>query len=329
MTKEKPSKLESALDKINKTYGKGTIQKFKDAPLKDIECVSSGSISLDVALGVGGYPKGRIIEVFGIESGGKSTIALHAVAEVQKLGGTAAFLDVEHALDMKYAKALGVDVDNLVITQPDFGEEALDIAQELIQTGEIDILVVDSVAALVPKAELEGEAGDMKMGLQARLMSQALRKLTGIVSKTGCICIFINQLRQKIGVVFGNPDVTTGGNALKYYASIRLDVRRTGQNKDKDVVVSNRTKVKVVKNKVAPPYRTAEFDIVFGIGIDRNAEILDLATDTDVVNKSGAWYSFNETKLGQGREAVLELMRDNPELAEEIYSRVVNNTYEK
>jgi recombination protein RecA len=283
---------------------------------------SSGSIGLDIALGIGGLPKGRVVEIYGPESSGKTTLTLHLIAEVQKKGGTAAFIDAEHAFDAAYAQKLGVDTDNLLISQPDCGEQALDIAEHLIRSGAIDVCVIDSVAALVPRSELEGDMGDSKMGLQARLMSQALRKLTGTISKTGCICVFINQLREKIGIVFGNPETTTGGNALKFYASIRLDIRRIGQLKDKEDLIGNRTKVKVVKNKVAPPFKTCEFDILYGEGISKLGEIIDMGVEYDVLQKSGSWYSYEGTKLGQGREGVKEILKDNPEMANEVEKKI-------
>ncbi len=320
--KEKLKALQLTLDKLEKSYGKGTIMKLGDNTVEPIEFISTGSLGLDLALGVGGLPKGRVIEIYGPESSGKTTLALHVVAESQKKGGIAAIIDAEHALDKFYAQKLGVDIENLLISQPDNGEQALEIADNLIRSGAIDVLVIDSVAALVPKSEIEGEMGDSKMGLQARLMSQALRKLTGTISKTGCCCIFINQLREKIGVMFGNPETTTGGNALKFYASVRLDIRRTGQIKDNDEVSGNRVKVKVVKNKVAPPFRIAEFDIMYGEGISKVGEIIDLGVSTEIIKKAGSWFSYKETKLGQGRDAVKQLLTDNPELAEEIELKV-------
>ncbi len=324
MNTEKLKALQVIIDKIDKTYGKGTIMKMGDQAVEQTEVISSGSVTLDLALGVQGFPKGRIIEIYGPESSGKTTLAIHAIAQSQKTGGIAAIIDAEHAFDRYYAEKLGVDVENLLISQPDNGEQALEIADNLIRSGAIDIIVIDSVAALTPKSEIEGEMGDSKMGLQARLMSQALRKLTATISRTGCTCIFINQLREKIGVMFGNPETTTGGNALKFYASIRLDIRRIGQIKDGEVVVGNRTRVKVVKNKVAPPFRTAEFDIIYGEGISRIGELIDLGVEQNVVKKSGSWFSFEETKLGQGREAVKQLLSDNPELAEQIESRIID-----
>jgi len=329
---EKSAKLEAlklTLDKIDKTYGKGTIMRLGDTVVETMEVIPSGSLSLDLALGVNGYPRGRIIEIYGPESSGKTTLTIHAIAEAQKMGGIAAFIDAEHAFDRFYAEKLGVDTENLLVSQPDNGEQALEIADNLIRSGAIDIIVIDSVAALVPKSELEGEMGDSKMGLQARLMSQAMRKLTASISKTHCTCIFINQLREKIGVMFGNPETTTGGNALKYYCSIRLDIRRTGQIKDGDEIVGNRIKVKVVKNKVAPPFRQAEFDITYGIGISKVGEIIDMATDLNVIKKSGSWFSYGETKLGQGRDAVKALLADNPELADELEQKVKEAVYAK
>ncbi len=319
---EKLKALQLTLDKLEKSYGKGSVMKLGDAPVEAIDSISTGSISLDIALGIGGVPKGRVIEIYGPESSGKTTLATHIIAEAQKKGGIAAFIDAEHAFDKGYAKKLGVDVDNLLISQPDNGEQALEIADNLIRSGAIDVIVIDSVAALVPKAEIEGEMGDSRMGLQARLMSQALRKLTGTISKTGCCCIFINQLREKIGVMFGNPETTTGGNALKFYASVRLDIRRTSQIKDSDEVSGNRVKVKIVKNKVAPPFRIAEFDIMFGEGISKVGEIIDLGVDFNIIKKAGSWFSYGETKLGQGRDAVKQLLLDNPELADEIEAKI-------
>ncbi|RZK59907.1 MAG: recombinase RecA [Pedobacter sp.] len=319
---EKLKALQLTLDKLEKSYGKGSVMKLGDAPIEAIDSISTGSISLDIALGIGGVPKGRVIEIYGPESSGKTTLATHIIAEAQKKGGIAAFIDAEHAFDKGYAKKLGVDVDNLLISQPDNGEQALEIADNLIRSGAIDVIVIDSVAALVPKAEIEGEMGDSKMGLHARLMSQALRKLTGTIAKTGCCCIFINQLREKIGVMFGNPETTTGGNALKFYASVRLDIRRTSQIKDSDEVSGNRVKVKIVKNKVAPPFRIAEFDIMFGEGISKTGEIIDLGVDFNIIKKAGSWFSYGETKLGQGRDAVKTLLLDNPELSEEIEAKI-------
>jgi len=323
--KEKAAKLKAlqlTLDKLDKTYGKGTVMKMGDEAIEDIEAIPSGSLGLDIALGVGGYPRGRVIEIYGPESSGKTTLTLHAIAEAQKQGGIAAFIDAEHAFDRYYAKNLGIDIDNLIISQPDHGEQALEITDNLIRSGAIDIIVIDSVAALTPKSEIEGEMGDSKMGLHARLMSQALRKLTAVIHKTNCTVIFINQLREKIGVMFGNPETTTGGNALKFYSSVRLDIRRRTQIKDGDTVKGNRTKVKVVKNKVAPPFRIAEFDIMYGVGISKAGEIVDLGVEYDIVKKSGSWYSYGETKLGQGRDAVKNLILDNPELAEEIEVKI-------
>ena len=323
--KEKTAKLKAlqlTLDKLDKTYGKGSVMKMGDVVAHDIEVIPSGSLGLDLALGIGGYPRGRVIEIFGPESSGKTTLALHAMAEAQKAGGIAAFIDAEHAFDRFYAGNLGVDIDNLIISQPDYGEQALEIADNLISSGAIDIVVIDSVAALTPKSEIEGEMGDSKMGLHARLMSQALRKLTATINKTNCTVIFINQLREKIGVMFGNPETTTGGNALKFYASIRLDIRRRTQIKDGDKVLGNRTKVKVVKNKVAPPFQTTEFDIMYGKGISKVGEILDLGVELDIIKKSGSWFSYADAKLGQGRDAVKALIGDNPELAEELEIKI-------
>lgn len=319
---DKLKALQLTLDKLEKSYGKGTIMKLGDTAIEPMEAISTGSIGLDIALGIGGLPKGRIIEIYGPESSGKTTLAIHAIAEAQKKGGIAAFIDAEHAFDKFYAGKLGVDIENLLISQPDNGEQALEIADNLIRSGAIDIIVIDSVAALVPKGEIEGEMGDSKMGLQARLMSQALRKLTGTISKTGCCCIFINQLREKIGVMFGNPETTTGGNALKFYASVRLDVRRISQIKDSDEVSGNRVKVKIVKNKVAPPFRVAEFDIMFGEGISKAGEIIDLGVDYEIIKKSGSWFSYGETRLGQGRDAVKQLLLDNPDLMEELEIKI-------
>ena len=319
---DKLKALQLTLDKLEKSYGKGTIMKLGDTSIEATEFIPTGSLGLDIALGIGGLPKGRVVEIYGPESSGKTTLAIHAIAESQKLGGIAAFIDAEHAFDRFYAKKLGVDVENLLISQPDNGEQALEIADNLIRSGAIDILVIDSVAALVPKAEIEGEMGDSKMGLQARLMSQALRKLTGTISKTGCCCIFINQLRDKIGVMFGNPETTTGGNALKFYASVRLDVRRISQIKDTDEVSGNRVKVKIVKNKVAPPFRIAEFDIMFGEGISKAGEIIDLGVEHNIIKKAGSWFSYGETRLGQGRDAVKQLILDNPELMDELEHKI-------
>jgi len=321
---EKLKALQVIIDKIDKTYGKGTIMKMGDQAIEAMEVISTGSVTLDIALGVHGFPKGRIIEIYGPESSGKTTLAIHAIAESQKNGGIAAIIDAEHAFDRYYAERLGVDVENLLISQPDNGEQALEIADNLIRSGAIDIIVIDSVAALTPKSEIEGEMGDSKMGLQARLMSQALRKLTATISRTGSTCIFINQLREKIGVMFGNPETTTGGNALKFYASVRLDIRRIGQIKDGETVVGNRTRVKVVKNKVAPPFRTAEFDIIYGEGISKIGEIIDLGVEKNIIKKSGSWFSYEDTKLGQGRDAVKSLLGDNPELAETIEKRIID-----
>ncbi|MEO2050476.1 MAG: recombinase RecA [Allomuricauda sp.] len=326
MSNEKEAKLKAlklTLDKLDKTYGKGAVMKMGDSVVENVEVIPSGSLGLDIALGVGGYPKGRVIEIYGPESSGKTTLTLHAIAEAQKAGGIAAFIDAEHAFDRFYAKKLGVDIDNLIISQPDHGEQALEIADNLIRSGAIDIVIVDSVAALTPKSEIEGEMGDSKMGLHARLMSQALRKLTSTISKTKCTVIFINQLREKIGVMFGNPETTTGGNALKFYASVRLDIRRSTQIKDTDgEVQGNKTRVKVVKNKVAPPFKTAEFDIMYGEGISKIGEILDLGVAYEIVKKSGSWFSYGDTKLGQGRDAVKALLMDNPELSEELENKI-------
>jgi recombination protein RecA len=314
--------LELTLGKLEKTYGKGVVMKLGDKVVEDIASIPTGSINLDLALGIGGYPRGRVIEIYGPESSGKTTLTIHAIAEVQKQGGVAAFIDAEHAFDASYAAALGVDVDNLYISQPDNGEQALEIADHLISSGAVDLVVVDSVAALTPKSEIEGEMGDSKMGLHARLMSQALRKLTATISKTQCTVIFINQLRMKIGVMFGNPETTTGGNALKFYASVRLDIRRIGAIKNGEDIIGNRTRVKVVKNKVAPPFRKVEFDIMFGAGISRSGEVLDKAVDLDIVKKAGSWFSYGDTKLGQGRDAVKQMIADNPELSEEIETKI-------
>lgn len=320
---EKLKALQLTIDKLEKTYGKGAVMKLSDDRVQDIPAISTGSLGLDIALGVGGIPRGRVIEIYGPESSGKTTLSMHCIAEAQKNGGLAAFIDAEHAFDKVYAEHLGIDTENLLISQPDDGEQALEIAEHLIRSGAIDLIVIDSVAALVPRGELEGEMGDSKMGLQARLMSQAMRKLTGVISKTGCACIFINQLREKIGVMFGNPETTTGGNALKFYASVRLDIRRIGQIKESaDQILGNRTRVKVVKNKVAPPFKVVEFDIMYGQGISKVGEILDLGVELDIVNKSGSWFSYEGNKLGQGRDAVKQLLADNPELSDEIESRI-------
>ncbi|MGB0185623.1 MAG: recombinase RecA [Flavobacteriaceae bacterium] len=326
MSNEKEAKLKAlklTLDKLDKAYGKGTVMKMSDAPVVDVDVISSGSLGLDLALGVGGYPRGRVIEIYGPESSGKTTLTLHAIAETQKAGGIAAFIDAEHAFDRFYAQNLGVDIDNLIISQPDNGEQALEIADNLVRSGAIDMIVIDSVAALTPKSEIEGEMGDSKMGLHARLMSQALRKLTGSISKTNCTMIFINQLREKIGVMFGNPETTTGGNALKFYASVRLDIRRSTQIKDTDGTVrGNKTRVKVVKNKVAPPFKLVEFDIMYGEGVSKVGEILDLAVDFEIIKKSGSWFSYDETKLGQGRDAVKQMIKDNPDLMDELEEKI-------
>lgn len=319
---EKLKALKLTVDKLEKQYGKGTVMKLGDAPVVETSTISSGSLGLDIALGINGLPRGRVVEIYGPESSGKTTLAIHAIAEAQKAGGIAAFIDAEHAFDKNYAENLGVDIDNLLISQPDDGEQALEITEHLIRSGALDIVVIDSVAALVPRSELEGEMGDSKMGLQARLMSQAMRKLTGTINKTGCTCIFINQLREKIGVMFGNPETTTGGNALKFYSSIRLDIRRMGQIKDGTDSIGNRVKVKVVKNKMAPPFRIAEFDIMFGLGISKAGEIVDLGSELDILQKSGSWYSYEGNKLGQGREGVKQLLIDNPELADEMEARI-------
>lgn len=322
VNKEKLKALQLTIDKLEKTYGKGAIMKMGDAPAENMEVIPTGSLGVDIALGIGGLPKGRVIEIYGPESSGKTTLTLHAIAEVQRAGGIAAFIDAEHAFDRTYAEKLGIDTENLLISQPDNGEQALEIAENLIRSGAIDIIVIDSVAALVPRSEIEGEMGDSKMGLHARLMSQALRKLTGTINKTGCCCIFINQLREKIGVMFGNPETTTGGNALKFYASVRIDIRRIGQIKDGDTVVGNRTRVKIVKNKVAPPFRQAEFDIMYGEGISKIGEIVDLGVEHNIIKKAGSWFSYGETKLGQGRDAVKALFQDNSELCEEIEMKI-------
>jgi recombination protein RecA len=322
INKDKLKALQLAMDKMEKTYGKGAVMKLGDSAQEAIEVIPSGSIGLDLALGIGGYPKGRIVEIYGPESSGKTTLAIHAIAECQKQGGICAFIDAEHAFDKFYAEALGVDTENLLISQPDHGEQGLEIADNLIRSGAIDLIVIDSVAALTPRSEIEGEMGDSNVGVQARLMSKALRKLTATISKTGCCCIFINQLREKIGVMFGNPETTTGGNALKFYASIRLDIRRTQQIKDGETAIGNHAKVKVVKNKVAPPFRQAEFDIIFGQGISIIGEMIDMGVDFNVIKKAGSWFSYGETKLGQGREAVKQLLDDNPELQAEIEAKV-------
>ena len=327
MSKEKDSKIKAlqlTLDKLDKTYGKGTVMKMGDSEVEKVEAISSGSLTLDGALGVGGYPKGRVIEIYGPESSGKTTLTLHAIAECQKAGGIAAFIDAEHAFDRFYAENLGVNIDELIISQPDNGEQALEIADNLIRSGAIDIIVIDSVAALTPRSEIEGEMGDSKMGLHARLMSQALRKLTSNISKTNCTVMFINQLREKIGVMFGNPETTTGGNALKFYASVRLDIRRSTQIKDTNGnVLGNKTRVKVAKNKVAPPFKVSEFDIMYGKGISKMGEIIDLGVAHDIIDKSGSWFSYGETKLGQGRDSVKSILKDNPELSDEIEAKIV------
>ena len=325
MSADKDAKLKAlklTMDRMDKAYGKGTVMKMGDAPVIEVDAIPTGSLTLDIALGVGGYPTGRVIEIYGPESSGKTTLTLHAIAECQRRGGIAAFVDAEHAFDRFYAEKLGVNTDELIISQPDNGEQALEIADNLVRSGAVDILIIDSVAALTPKAEIEGEMGDARVGLQARLMSQALRKLTGTISKTNCTCIFINQLREKIGVMFGNPETTTGGNALKFYSSVRLDIRRSTQIKDGDQVMGNRTRVKVVKNKVAPPFRTAEFDIMYGQGISKVGEIIDLGVEHDILAKSGSWFSYGETRLGQGRDTVKQLFIDNPELAEEVEVKI-------
>jgi recombination protein RecA len=327
--KEKLKALELTIDKIDKNYGKGAIMKMGDSAIQDIPSVSSGSIALDLALGIGGYPRGRVIEIFGPEASGKTTLAIHAIAEAQNQGGIAAFIDAENAFDRFYAKNLGVDVENLLVSQPDNGEQALEITDHLIRSGAIDIIVIDSVAALTPKSEIEGEMGDSNVGLQARLMSQALRKLTSNISKTNTCCIFINQLREKIGVMFGNPETTTGGNALKFYSSVRVDVRRIGQIKNGDEIAGNRTRSKIVKNKLAPPFRKAEFDIMYGEGISKVGEIIDLGVDYAIIKKSGSWFSYGDTKLGQGRDAVKKLLKDNPELAKELENKIVNAIKQK
>ena len=326
MSNEKEARLKAlkmTMDKLDKTYGKGSVMRMGDSAVEEVEVISSGSITLNNALGIGGYPRGRIVEIYGPESSGKTTLTLHAIAEVQKAGGIAAFIDAEHAFDRFYAERLDIQTEDLIISQPDHGEQALEIADNLIRSGAIDLIVIDSVAALTPKSEIEGEMGDSKMGLQARLMSQALRKLTATISKTHCCCIFINQLREKIGVMFGNPETTTGGNALKFYSSVRLDIRRIGQIKDADKVMGNRARVKVIKNKVAPPFRQAVFDIIYGEGISKAGELIDLGVDNEVLTKSGSWFSYGETRLGQGRDAVKNILMDNPELAEEIEAKIV------
>ncbi len=325
INKEKLKALQLTLDKIDKDFGKGTIMKMGDKAIADVPSISSGSISLNMGLGIGGFPRGRVIEIYGPESSGKTTLAIHAIAEAQKTGGIAAFIDAEHAFDRFYAEKLGVDVENLLISQPDNGEQALEITDHLVRSGAVDVVVIDSVAALTPKAEIEGDMGDSRMGLQARLMSQALRKLTANINKTNTCCIFINQLREKIGVMFGNPETTTGGNALKFYATVRLDIRRIGQIKDGEDVVGNRTRVKIVKNKLAPPFKKAEFDIMFGEGISKIGEIVDLGVDQNIIKKSGSWFSYGETKLGQGRETVKQLLKDNPELAEELETKITES----
>lgn len=322
VSSEKLKALQLTLDKLEKTYGKGTIMKLGDTSVEPMDAISTGSLGLDIALGIGGLPRGRVVEIYGPESSGKTTLAIHAIANVQKTGGIAAIIDAEHAFDRFYAEKLGVDTKSLLISQPDNGEQALEIADNLIRSGAVDLVVIDSVAALTPKAEIEGEMGDSRMGLQARLMSQALRKLTGTINKTGCCCIFINQLREKIGVMFGNPETTTGGNALKFYASVRLDIRRVSQIKDGDTVSGNRTRVKVIKNKLAPPFRQTEFDIVFGEGISKVGEIIDIGVDKGIIKKSGSWFAYDETKLGQGRDAVKNLFLENPDLAEEIENKI-------
>ena len=327
--KEKTKALNLTIEKLEKTYGQGTVMKLSDESIIDVPSIPTGSIGLDIALGIGGIPKGRVIEIYGPESSGKTTLSMHCIAEAQKKGGIAAFIDAEHAFDKSYAERLGIDTENLLISQPDNGEQALEITEHLIRSGAIDIIVVDSVAALVPKGELEGEMGDSKMGLQARLMSQAMRKLTGAIHKSGCACVFINQLRQKIGVMFGNPETTTGGNALKFYSSVRIDIRRIGQIKDNpDSVMGNRTKVKVVKNKVAPPFKVVEFDIMYGKGISKSGEIIDLGVEMNIIQKAGSWFSYNENKLAQGRDSAKQIIEDNPELMKELESKIkekINN----
>ena len=325
MSADKDAKLKAlklTMDRMDKAYGKGTVMKMGDAPVIEVDSIPTGSLTLDVALGIGGYPTGRVVEIYGPESSGKTTLTLHAIAECQRKGGIAAFIDAEHAFDRFYAEKLGINTDELIVSQPDNGEQALEIADNLVRSGAIDILIIDSVAALTPKAEIEGEMGDARVGLQARLMSQALRKLTGTISKTNCTCVFINQLREKIGVMFGNPETTTGGNALKFYSSVRLDIRRSTQIKDGDKVIGNRTRVKVVKNKVAPPFRLAEFDIMYGLGISKAGELIDLGVEHDILTKSGSWFSYGETRLGQGRDTVKQLFIDNPELADEVEAKI-------
>ncbi len=324
LRQEKLKSLEATLGSIEKSYGKGAVMRLGDSAIEKVASISSGSIALDDALGVGGFPKGRVVEIYGPESSGKTTLALHMIAEAQKAGGIAAFIDAEHAFDRFYAEKLGVDTQNLFVSQPDHGEQALEIADSLIRSAAIDVVVIDSVAALTPKSEIDGEMGDSKMGLHARLMSQALRKLTANISRTGTICVFINQLREKIGVMFGNPETTTGGNALKFYASVRLDIRRVSQIKDGENITGNRVRVKVVKNKVAPPFKKAEFDIVYGVGISKIGEIIDLGVDLNIIKKSGSWFSYGETKLGQGRDAVKGLLADNPEMAEELTQKITD-----
>jgi recombination protein RecA len=319
---DKLKALKLTIDKLDKTYGKGSVMKLGDNPVEPIGSIPSGSIGLDIALGVGGYPRGRIVEIFGPESSGKTTLAIHAIAEAQKAGGIAAFIDAEHAFDITYAQKLGVDIENLLVSQPDHGEQALEIADALIRSGAVDVIVIDSVAALTPRSEIEGEMGDSQMGLQARLMSQALRKLTANISKTNCLCIFINQLREKIGVMFGNPETTTGGNALKFYSTVRIDIRRINQIKEGEKYLGNRVRAKVVKNKVAPPFKQAEFDIIFGEGISKIGEIIDIGADLDIIQKSGSWYSYDNNKLGQGREQVKKMLLDNPDLAHQIESKI-------
>ncbi len=321
---DKLKALQLTMDRLEKAYGKGTIMKLGDHAVEDLDVIPTGSLTLDLALGIKGYPKGRVVEIFGPESSGKTTLTIHAIAECQKQGGIAAFIDAEHSFDASYAQALGVNINDLIISQPDNGEQALEIADNLIRSGAVDLLIVDSVAALTPKAEIEGEMGDSQMGLQARLMSKALRKLTGSIKKANCCTIFINQLREKIGVMFGNPETTTGGNALKFYASVRLDIRRSSQIKDGEEIIGNRTKVKVVKNKVAPPFKKAEFDIFYGLGISKMGEIIDLAVDNNIIKKSGSWFSYGDTKLGQGRDAVITILKDNPELMDELEQKIVD-----